>query len=77
MNPLDPDSFGRKMHAQHRPSFHGNVNTSRFHGNVKNSRVNVSAVEKSEGTSGKKLESKIVSSNPLRGEGRKRALTIL
>ena len=70
VNPLDTDSFGRKVHAQLRPSFHGNVNTSRFHGNVKNSRVNVSAVEKSEGTSGKKLGSKTVSSNPLRGEGK-------
>ena len=70
VNPLDTDSFGRKVHAQHRPSLHGNVNTSRFHGNVKNSRVNVSAVEKSQGTSGKKLESKMVSSNHLRGEGK-------
>lgn len=73
VNPLDRDSFGRKVHAQHRPSFHGNVNTSRLHGNVKNSRVNMSAVEKSEGTSGKKLESKIVSSNPLRGEGKEKS----
>ena len=70
VNPLDTDSFGRKVHAQHRPSFHVNVNRSRFHGNVKNSGVNVSAVEKSERTSRKKLESKIVSSNHLRGEGK-------
>ena len=70
MNPLDPDSFGRKVYAQERPSFHGNVNTSRFNGNVKNSSVNVSSVEKSEEISGKKSESKRVSSNPLRGEGK-------
>ena len=70
VNPLDPDSFGRKVHAQDRPRFHGNVNTSHFHGNVKNSSVNVSAVEKSEKISGKKLEGKIVSSKPLRGEGK-------
>ena len=71
MNPLDPDSFGRKVHAQERPSSHaGKVNTSRFHGNVKKSSMNVPAVEKSEKISGKKLEGKIVSTNPLRGEGK-------
>ena len=36
VNPLDPISMGRKVHAQHRPGFHRNKNGSSFHGNVKN-----------------------------------------
>ena len=35
VNPLDPISMGRKVHAQHRPGFHSNINGSSVHGNVK------------------------------------------
>ena len=35
VNPLDPISMGRKVHAQHRPGFHRKKNGSSFHGNVK------------------------------------------
>ena len=34
VNPLEPDSMGRKIHAQYRPGFHRSVNGSSYHGNV-------------------------------------------
>ena len=43
VNPLDPSSMGRKVHAQHKPGFRGNVNGSSFHGNVNNSKQDAKA----------------------------------
>lgn len=45
VNPLDPISMGRKVHAQHRSGFHRNKDGSGFHGNVKNTILKNSSVE--------------------------------
>ncbi|XP_068681166.1 uncharacterized protein [Montipora foliosa] len=68
VNPLDPTSLGRKVHAQHRPSFHGNINASRFHGNAQKSSVDISTVQNSEEIIRRKFKHKIASSNSLRGK---------
>ena len=39
VNPLDPISMGRKVHARHRPGFHRNKNGSSFHGNIKSTNL--------------------------------------
>ena len=68
VNPLDPTSLGRKVHAQHRPSFQSNINASRFHGNAQKSSVDISTVQNSEEIIRRKFKHKIASSNSLRGE---------
>ena len=39
VNPLDPNSMGRKVHAQHKPGSYGNVNGPSFHGNISSSKT--------------------------------------
>ena len=46
VNPSEPDSMGRKMHPQHRPGFHGNINGSSFHGKANRASLNNSGLSK-------------------------------
>ena len=43
VNPLDPSSMGRKVHAQHRPGFHGKINGSSL-SNSTNETTNKSSI---------------------------------